>query len=275
MNKIEAVKLLENLKIDISKLRKEVKTATGKRTRKESIKKLIISISTEWTDKIRKIVEPFVKMETIRKYDDAFNRLIELAYTEAPSTMTLLEIADELIRSFNASLIVPIQQQSSKVDTRNDTDEWKDLFPEVSGVEKTYFDEAHACAIAGWYRAATVLAWCAAADRMQRVVEREGFDKFNEDAKILHNKKGFYLRFSKGTDITDLSDYGYVSDSNTLLMLVYWGLLTKNQYARLDPQRTIRNHAAHPVDIPITKDDLRAFLRILKEFVFDNDKLKL
>ena len=143
MNKNEAVMLLENLRIEIDGLRKELKKTTGKRTRKTSIKTLAISVSTTWTNSVRNAIEPYTaSMDTLLRYDELFNRLVKLGYADAPYIETLLEIVNEILRSFNSALIVPVQQYSPD-DVIGDTlDEWKDLFPDVTGIEETYLNEA-------------------------------------------------------------------------------------------------------------------------------------
>ena len=148
MSKNEAVKLLENLRDEIDGLRKELKKTTGKRTRKTSIKTLVISVSTTWTNSVRKAIEPYTaSMDALLRYDELFNRLVELGYVDAPYIETLLEIVNEILRSFNSTLIVPVQQYSPDVDSGDIADEWKDLFPDVSGIEEIYLNEAFSCAI--------------------------------------------------------------------------------------------------------------------------------
>ena len=66
--------------------------------------------------------------------------------------------------------------------------------PEVGA----YFQEAIDCAKNGFVRAAAVMAWCAAIDRVHRKIEQVGFSTFNvTSAQMASQQKGRFKRFNQ------------------------------------------------------------------------------
>lgn len=220
MNKDDLINSLKDFRRAIERLRRNVRKEQSKQIRRKAPRDEAIRISIVWTDEMRtKLIQFGLTGEIITYYDDALTRLRRLGLSHA-SKNSWEDVFSSILRPFRRGVLEPVIGfiQETLDETEND---WDDLFPDVTGAEKVYLQESFSCAKAGWYRAATVVAWCAAADRMQRVVEGEGFDRFNKDAKVLNKKKGRYSRFNQSLEVSDLADYRYVNDSNTLLILVY------------------------------------------------------
>ena len=122
-----------------------------------------------------------------------------------------------------------------------------------------------------------VLVWSAGIHRMQKKVEKLGFNDFNEksvEMKEIHH--GRFKRFNKSFTIHSLSELkATVFDTDLLWILEYWGLIDANQHQRLAICFTMRNNAAHPGEAPITEINLASAFSDLKTIIFDNPKFQI
>jgi hypothetical protein len=114
------------------------------------------------------------------KYTPHFERLIKLSASNnlKSSYMSLL---DAVTKGFRKDFILPVQQ--NKVVFSSTPRLFDELLKKIaSSDEGDYFKEALSCAKAGYLRAATVLVWCTAIDRIHRKIAEIGLSKFNVTA---------------------------------------------------------------------------------------------
>ena len=151
------------------------------------------------------------------------------------------------------------------------------ILTHASGLEVGYLAEAIECAQLGKQRAAIILGWCAAINRLHLYIEREGFSKFNQASVQMFNiQTGRYKRFNKKFDIQNLSDLRMsVFDSDLLWILEFLGVLDGNQHERLEICFTMRNNCAHPGEASITDENLLSFFSDINTFIFANPKYNL
>ncbi len=125
--------------------------------------------------------------------------------------------------------------------------------PEVGA----YFQEAIDCAKNGFLRAAAVMAWCAAIDRVHRKIERVGFSTFNvTSAQMASQQKGRFKRFNQIQNVASVSELREVFDTTILWVVEGMALIDSNQHTRLRSCFEMRCHCAHPGDAPITEYNL-------------------
>jgi hypothetical protein len=136
--------------------------------------------------------------------------------------------------------------------------------------------EAVKCAKQGFQRAAVVLGWCAAIDRIHRKIEALGFTTFNvASAQMASQQKGRFKKFNAAQTATSLNEIREVFDSIVLWVIEGMGLVDSNQHTRLRSCFDMRCQCAHPGEAPITPYNLMSFFSDLNEIVLKNPKFAL
>jgi hypothetical protein len=143
-------------------------------------------------------------------------------------------------------------------------------------IEYDYLEEAIKCADNEFFRAAAVLGWCSAIDRIHNKIVQLGLDNFNvTSARLASQQQGRFKRYNKTFSVQTLSDLRQVFDTDILWILEGMGLLDINEHTRLRSCFDLRNQSAHPGDAPVTQYNLLSFFSDLKEIIFLNSKFKL
>ena len=131
------------------------------------------------------------------------------------------------------------------------------------------------CASEGYKRAAIVLGWCAAVDRMQRKVLGLGLSAFNAaSAKLTAQASGKFKRWNKEFTLTSLGELQTVFDTELVVVLEGMGLLDGNQAQRLETCFQYRNHSAHPGQAPIEDPHVVAFFSDINAIILQNPNFK-
>lgn len=177
--KAEILKKLHLLETRLRKLQREVINNETGRIGKVSIRNEASAIADQWVEEVRSPLEHrfHLPKETIEEYAAGFKRLYILSRPNNHKS-SYLETIDALLRKFKDRLILPVQQYSLRLDQVIDLTTLINGLPDPA--ESEYLKEAVECALHGYTRAAIVLGWCAAMDRIQRKIEHIGFDKFNQ-----------------------------------------------------------------------------------------------
>jgi len=185
-----------------------------------------------------------------------------------------LQVIEEITRNIRKELLLKAYTQLTEI--RKTSDLWR-ILENVTEAEKDYLEEAIKCAESGYLRAAVILGWNAAVDRMHRVVEKLGFEEFNKKSREMKRiKEGRYKRFNKEYNVHNLSELrATVFDRDLLWVLEYWGLIDLNQHERLSTCLTLRNTCAHPGEASITMENVLSFFSDIKRIIFDNEKFRI
>jgi hypothetical protein len=178
------------------------------------------------------------------------------------------------LKGFEDQLLLPIQQASF---TETVTFSLGTLIPGLTDQAETeYMSEAIDAANAGFNRAAIVLGWCAAIDRIQRKILALGFSSFNAaSAAIKAQTSGKFKRWNKEFSITTLSELQTVFDTDLVVVLEGMQLIDGNQADRLEVCFQYRNHSAHPGQAPIGQPHTVAFFTDIAEIILTNPKLAI
>ena len=258
---------------EIKDLRKTLKTETVPRVAKKALLKKANELGTQWLSDLSSKLRPSLTEEVSNKYDDAFTRLIKLSSPNNLRSSYLL-VLTEIIRSFRDDLVIPSKQGIFLVQSKNIFD---GFFSSLSNKdENDYLQEAIACAKADHFRAAAVLGWSAAVDRIHRKLEKIGFQKFNQaSAEMARLQNGRYKKFNQSQNINSLSELREVFDTLVLWIIEYMQLIDSNQHTRLKSCFDIRCQSAHPGDAPITSYNLLSFFSDLDLIVLNNEKFQL
>lgn len=267
--KTEILEKLSIFKKRIGALRKEiislkVDTVGRKRQREEAE-----AIATLWVEELRSPLEHKFGLpkEIIHKTSESMKRLHVLS---RPNNLksSYLKVLNGVLRKFDDRFILHIQQSAFQVDSV------LDLCKLVQGLEpdtSDYLHEAVDCASAGYRRAAVVLGWCAAVDRIQKKVLSVGLSKFNAASVTLKNQtRGRFKRWNKAFSVNNLSELQEIFDTDLIVILEGMNLIDSNQGDRLGTCFQYRNHSAHPSKAPIGDAHLIAFFTDVSEILLAN-----
>jgi len=275
MDKGDFIKVLKDFRKDISDLEKTCKKVTGKQVQSKKLLDGLEALATRWFDQL----EPTLRAtfhsdeETLNKYREPFGKTLELSGGK-PSKRVILTILESILRSYHSDILVPIQKHQAIISKFPSLDT---VISHAAGLEIDYLTEAIECARLGKRRAAIILGWCAAVNRLHLYFEKEGFSKFNQASVNMANlKTGRYRRFNKKFDIQNLSDLRMtVFDGDLLWTLEFLGVIDGNQHERLEICFTMRNTCAHPGEATITDENLLSFFSDIDTLVFANSSFGL
>ena len=264
---------LEEILLRTKALRRDVKAETNSRVYKKGLREEAAALGSDWY----KIYAPFLKhslsSELMDKYGELYKKLIQLSVPGSRQA-AYLEALESIIKRFNTDVMIPSQQGSLGAAAPSSFDAF---FAGLSNADESeYLKEALACAKEGHHRAAVVLGWSAAIDRIHRVVELKGFVKFSSMSQQMSAAtSGRYKKFTKAQNISNLAEMREVFDSIILWVIEAMGMIDTNQHTRLGSCFDMRCHGAHPGDAPITPYNLMSFFSDLDQIVFMSPAFKL
>jgi hypothetical protein len=254
-------------------LRKDMKAETNARVFKNGLRQEAAALGADWHKNYAPSLKHSLSLELTDKYGTLYKRLIQLSVPGSRRTL-YLETLETIIRPFIADVIIPSHQGSLNAAAPSSFDAF---FAGLSNADESeYLKEAVACAREGHHRAAVVLGWSAAIDRIHRVVEHKGFAKFNNTShQMSAATAGRYKKFTKAQNVNNLAEMREVFDSVILWVIEAMGLIDTNQHTRLGSCFDMRCHGAHPGNAPITPYNLMSFFSDLDQIVFMNPTFKL
>jgi hypothetical protein len=275
MDKGEFVKSLKDFRKDIAALEKVCRKVKGNQLQTKKILDGLEVLTTKWFENLEPILRSAFHLgeEVLSKYREPFGKLLELTGGR-PSKKIVITILDSILNSYNTNILVPIQKHEALFVKFPSFDT---VLAHAKGLEIDYLTEAIECANLGKRRAAIILGWCAAVNRLHLYVEMEGFAKFNQASLQMFNiQNGRYKRFNKKFEIQNLSDLRMsVFDSDLLWVLEFLGVIDGNQHEKLEICFTMRNTSAHPGDATVTDENLLSFFSDIDTLVFANPKFSL
>jgi hypothetical protein len=275
MEKADFIKVLKDFKKEISDLDKICQKTSGKQLRQKALLERFEAIGTKWFEQ----VEPNLRStfhfdeDMLSTYRQPFGKLLELSGGK-PSKKVIQTILESILNSYHINILVYVQKQevlNSKFPHLNT------VLAHAIGQEIEYLTEAIECANIGKKRAAIILGWCAAVNRMHLYIEKEGFDKFNQATiQMFTIQTGRYKRYKKKFEIQNLSDLRMtVFDGDLLWVLEFLGTIDGNQHERLEICFTMRNTCAHPGDSSVTDENILSFFSDIDTLVFANPRFSL
>jgi hypothetical protein len=266
---------LQSLLEELKALRRDLKAESVRRVAKRDLRERAAALGRRWHQDFapRLTSSSSLPADSLDRYSGGFTRLIKLS---APNNRrkSYLDALDALIRSFRDDLVIPAQQGALAAPAPT---AFESFFSSIASPEESdYLREAVACARAGFHRAAVVLGWSAAIDRIHRKIEAAGFAQFNvTSAQMASQKTGRFKRFNQVHNVNSLSELREVLDTVILWIVEGMGLIDSNQHTRLRGCFEMRCQGAHPGDAPITQFNLMSFFSDLDQIVLSNPRFTI
>jgi hypothetical protein len=273
--KAEILAKLDVFERDLRALRISVKNLQTERVGRQDLREKAEQVANRWVEEIRSPLEHKFKLpsDAIQTMSGLMKRLHVLSRPNNRKT-SYLETLDAALAGFKNTWLLPIQQMATEVESIFD------LTKVVAGLssaeESDYLNEAIQCANSGYHRAAIVMGWCAAVDRMQRKIQTVGFAKFNSASQTVKSQtSGKFKNWNKSFNITTLGELQAIFDADLIVVLEGLGLLDGNQAARLNRALQDRNQSAHPGSAPIEEPHLLAFFTDVARIVLTNPAFEI
>lgn len=275
MEKSDFVSALKDFKKDIAEVEKVCQKTAGQQVQTKTSLERIESLATNWFETFEPVLRSTFHFEedVLNSFREPFGKLLELSGGR-PSKMVILTILESILDTYHIRILVPVQKHATVYAKFPSLDS---ILLNAVGLEVEYLTEAIECANLGKRRAAIILAWCAAVNRLHLYIEKEGFAKFNQASlQMFAIQTGRYKRFNKKFDIQNLSDLRMtVFDNDLLWVLEFLGSIDGNQHERLEICFTMRNTSAHPGEASITDENLLSFFSDINSLIFANPKFAM
>jgi len=274
--KQEFVRSLEALKERLLTLRSNVKASNSERIARKAIRSEADQIASDWVEKFRSPLEHKFKLDKL-VIEEIAEHMKRLHVLSRPNNLksSYLDCVGSILKGFDDKFILPLKQAASEPESLLELGK---LIPGLADAnESSYLKEAIACAQAGHSRAAIVMGWCAAIDRIQRKVMQLGFSQFNATSTAVKNQtSGKYKRWNKEFNITTQGELQEVFDTDLIIIVENMGLIDGNESQRLlDTCFQYRNHSAHPGQAPIEPAHVVSFFTDITKIVLTNPKFAL
>jgi len=265
---------LGNILSNLRGLRRNINNLNVNRISRNEIREQTRTCAQMWFENIIPYINRYdISSEILKKYNALFRELIKISLVKTRKNKYLKTI-DEITQNINDELFTTLLTSNNSI---VNIDSIQQILENASSLEKDYLEEAIGCAQNNFLRASIVLAWNSAAYRMRKIVELNGFEKFNQDSEILTKRKDRrYRGFDRKYQISSYNELNrIVPDNHLLLMLEYWGIIDSNQCDRLFTCYTVRCNSAHPGQARISRQNLASFYSDLKMMIFDNPTCRI
>lgn len=265
---------LEKLKAlheELKAFKRDIQKHVGPSIAKQELRTRAEKLGAGWFADFLPSLSLTTAPEVVAKYSTAFNKLIKLS---APNNLktSYMAAVTVLTKKFRDELILPQQSnQGGGSATLAVLGQVLGTLP--SQEENEYLKEAVDCARQGFLRAAVVLGWCAAIDRVHHKIEALGFPAFNvASARMASQLQGRFKKFNQVQNVSSLSELRAVFDNIILWIIEGMALVDSNQHTRLTSCFEMRCQCAHPGEAPITPFNLMSFFSDINEIILKNPK---
>lgn len=272
--KKEILRKLTDFQSGLKQLKADVDKNSSEMISKKAIRNRADMLAMQWVDELRSPLEHKFKLHP----DDIANmaeqmKKLHLLCNGHNRQVSYQKVLKAALRKFSRGFIVPVKQHHFEAENVFDL---RNFCSDLPAEESEYMEEAVGCADKGHLRAAVVMGWCAAIDKIQKQIIRQvGLDKFNSAYMEMRQKNPQRFReWRKEISASSLGDLQELPDGYLIAVLKYLDFVDSNQSKRLHTCIQYRNQSAHPGEAPIKKVHLDAFFTDIGEIVFNNPKIK-
>ena len=266
---------IEAFSVDLTDLLAGIRANRTAFVSKQSLRSKISEVSKEWLQTIspRLRAGSRIQDEPINRVDAAFEKLLELS-TSSNRKATYINVLRLIPKIVQRDILIPLIK-TSPTSSLLDGVAARVLSLVKSTEEKEYLEEGFRAAKAGCFRAATVMSWCAAVDRLRTFVKGKGLHSFNQTSQQLKSiNSGFYKRYSKSFTLTLENELQEIFDKDLIIVISGMVSLDLNLTTGLLRLFDIRNSCAHPSAYTIDELPFANFVNEICNLILANPKLR-
>jgi len=267
--------------MELSKrLQKKISSNKGANISNSDLKNELNEFASEWFNKFSKnLINYGIESDVVIKYDGSFKKILLLSGGNNRKS-SYEKYFGAVNKSFREEIVIFLQTEAQNIEEHTASEFSSDVAKILEKVpdkdENEYLTEALGCWKNGYLKAATILFWCCAIDRIHKVIEQQGFPKFNQASdSIKKQTTGRFKHVSKNFTIHSKSDLQMVFDKDLLWVVEGMQLVDSNQMTRLSSCFSMRCHAGHPGAAPITEYNVISCFSDIVEIVLNNPKFLL
>jgi hypothetical protein len=273
--KAEFLEELRGFKKRLNALKRAVTSLTTSRVSKFAIRNEAEKLADFWIEKIRSPLEHKFKLDKqlISATAEYFKRLHQLSRPNNHKS-SYLDCLNTILTDFDDRFNLPVQQSGGEPESVLQLHKLVPLLTDAH--QSDYPKKAIECAEANHSKAAIVMGWCAAIDRIQQKVMALGLANFNKISTAVKNQtSGKYKRWSKEFKVTTEAELQAIFDTDLIVVVENMGLLDGNESERLEICFTYRNQSAHPGKAPVDSPHVVAFFTDIVKIVLANPKFAI
>lgn len=269
------IESLRKYKDDLSLLKREIGKLKTIAVSRRELRQSAENLASRWVEDLRSPLEHKFKIEKsiIEKTSELMKKLHVLSRPNNQKS-SYTRCINQILKDFDNKFILPIQQKAEEI---HDIPELQKILKEITDQDESeYLHEAISCAQADYSKAAIVMGWCAAIDRIQRKIMSIGFGKFNTASQLIKAQtSGKFKRWNKEFNVKTLSELQTIFDTDLIVILEGMGLIDGNQAERLGTCFQYRNHSAHPGEAPVEPVHLVSFFVDINKIILSNTSFSL
>jgi len=268
--KNDIIKKIKNIETDLKTLRSLIKKITVSHVSTNELKTNADSISSEWFKIKDNLIQYKISEDLIDSYNVGFTNLLTLSQSNQRKSSYLAVLA-KIIPKFKKEIIIPVITNNPN---QKGIQSLNEIIQIVKGDEKDYLNEAKGCEENKFYRACTILGWCAVAYKIHQKIQKLGFNHFNQASKSIQSKTtGRYAKFKRAYTISSIAELQNIPDSYLLIVLESLSIIDSTQYSALESCLKLRNNCAHPGKFQVKEPNLQAYFSDLKTNIFENSNI--
>lgn len=274
MSKDELIEPLKCYFETCKELQRKISSIDAIQIANKELKSEVDLFASKWFNEYSKRLLQFgISENIVDKYNNAFKTLLKLSGNNNRKSSYITQF-DIICKSFREDIILFMQIDAIEpepIENGLNKDVYSLLDKVLDKEENEYLAEALGCWENKFLKAAVVLAWCAAMDRIHKVIEQIGFEVFNKTSeKMKAETKGRFKNFNKNQNVQSLSDLRMVFDSDILWILEGMKMIDSNQKTRLSSCFDMRCHSGHPGAAPITPYNVLSCFSDIIEIILAN-----
>ncbi len=269
------VEQLERFLSSLAELQEAIKKNKSDFISRSALRGSVADCGKFWLGKLSTQIrgEGLIDDQILNAIDEKIEKLLELTSNNNRKN-SYLGLLNALPKEIQKGVLVPIIKKTKTAQNPLAASILSKIYSSLSSdEERKYFEEAARAAASECYKAATVMVWCAAIDRLRKVVEKLGLKNFNKTSKQLKARKtGYYKRFSKEFDISQTNELPEVFDKDLITVLSAMVNLDLNELAAIIHLFDVRNHCAHPSSYVMDELAYINYLNEVLKLVLSNPK---
>ncbi len=280
MSNGEIVNVIKDFQESIKAVQRQITALKSDQITNKNQKDELNQLASFWFESLSKKLLPYgIDKDIIAKYDDAFKSILKLSVNNS-RRLSYLKQLQIISKFFTDEILIFMQTDATEPCDLVENDfsaEVVKLLEKVPDKEENeYLKEALGCWTSNYLKAAVILVWCAAIDRIHKVIEKKGFSIFNNtSAAMKAQTTGRFKRYNKDYCVQSISELRMVFDSDILWVLEGMKMIDTNEKTRLTSCFDMRCHSGHPGDAPITKYNVLSCFSDIIEIVLTNPKFSI